>query len=317
MTEAFKKAIVRVLIGKPDNYSEVIVVGSGFLVEEHQVITCAHVVRMTLKFENYSIEVPDEPLMLEFPFANPGKIVHGKVTKWYPPQRDGRGDFACLAITDSLPEGACPTPLTITTIDEVKNHRVSIYGFPTGFDQGLWSSDIHIVDELANGRWQIEGIRETGRPIEPGFSGALVWDEKLKGVVGMVVTADKQARITKTAFIIPADILGKYCQEITSSLTAQSPKQGVPMKTPIAITMDALEQILEGPDDARYFAAEYSKSLSKTIDSRDGFKIIIMKIVVHCDARGDYDKLWALINGRNPTIYQNYYPEFMEAKNER
>ncbi|MCB0168023.1 MAG: hypothetical protein KDI79_27595 [Anaerolineae bacterium] len=87
-------------------------------------------------------------------------------------------------------------------------------------------------------------------------------------------------------------------------------------KTPIAIMMDALEQNLASPEDARFFAAQYSRSLSKTIDGKDGFQAIITKIVMYCDARGEYDELWALIYARNPATYQKYHRQFLESSNE-
>lgn len=86
---------------------------------------------------------------------------------------------------------------------------------------------------------------------------------------------------------------------------------------PTAIVMDALEQILENPEDARFFAARYSRNFSKTIDSRDGFQAIITKLVMHCDAKGEYDRLWTLIKDQNQKIYQKFYPEFRESLNGR
>jgi len=42
--------------------------------------------------------------------------------------------------------------------------------------------------------------------VEPGFSGAAVWDDALDGVAGMVVAAEAQTG-ARAAFIIPTDVL--------------------------------------------------------------------------------------------------------------
>ena len=49
-------------------------------------------------------------------------------------------------------------------------------------------------------------LKEAGYRVEPGFSGAAIWDEVLDGVAGMAVAAESQPG-ARAAFIIPTDVL--------------------------------------------------------------------------------------------------------------
>ncbi len=77
-----------------------------------------------------------------------------------------------------------------------------------------------IRDRLANGWVQIEDIKAQGQAVQPGFSGAPIWDEVLQGVVGMAVAADKKREETKTAFMIPSTILGQAWKELALVISA-------------------------------------------------------------------------------------------------
>jgi WD40 repeat protein len=52
-------------------------------------------------------------------------------------------------------------------------------------------------------------VKETGYRLEEGFSGAPVWDERLEGVAGMAVAAEKKRTEAKAAFIIPTSLLDR------------------------------------------------------------------------------------------------------------
>jgi prophage DNA circulation protein len=51
--------------------------------------------------------------------------------------------------------------------------------------------------------------------VQPGFSGTPVWDEKEKGVVGMIVAAEKQLDI-RAAFVIPTGMLVEIWPDLSS-----------------------------------------------------------------------------------------------------
>jgi hypothetical protein len=58
------------------------------------------------------------------------------------------------------------------------------------------------------GTIQLEGPSATGYRIQPGFSGAPVWDLQLRRVTGMVVLSERLAE-TKVAFMIPTRLLAR------------------------------------------------------------------------------------------------------------
>jgi Effector-associated domain 9 len=51
--------------------------------------------------------------------------------------------------------------------------------------------------------------------VEPGFSGAPIWDEQLQGVVGMAVAAERKREDAKVAFLISSDTLVQGWGELT------------------------------------------------------------------------------------------------------
>jgi len=78
-------------------------------------------------------------------------------------------------------------------------------GFPDGHPDGVYASGV-LRGRQATGWIQIEDVKETGYRVEPGFRGTPVWDERLKGVVGMAVAAGTRPEV-RVACTIPADVL--------------------------------------------------------------------------------------------------------------
>ncbi|MFM9158311.1 MAG: hypothetical protein ACKOPK_10430, partial [Dolichospermum sp.] len=56
---------------------------------------------------------------------------------------------------------------------------------------------------------QLEDEKQPGFRLEPGFSGAPIWDKKLQGVAGIAVAAEMIQPDAKVAFMIPSDVLIK------------------------------------------------------------------------------------------------------------
>src|SRR5206468_760493 len=52
-----------------------------------------------------------------------------------------------------------------------------------------------------------------GYRLQPGFSGAPVWDSDWSGVVGMVVAAERDA-VTKVGVVIPSDLVLRACRAL-------------------------------------------------------------------------------------------------------
>jgi len=97
--------------------------------------------------------------------------------------------------------------------EEFWNHPFQVFGFPSKRDEGIWASGV-LRDCLANGWVQMEDIKAQGYAVQPGFSGAPVWDEKLQGVVGMAVAAEKKREDAKAAFMIPLAIMAQAWEEL-------------------------------------------------------------------------------------------------------
>ncbi|MER6993529.1 trypsin-like peptidase domain-containing protein [Saccharopolyspora hirsuta] len=155
--------------------------GAGFLVAPDVVATCAHVV--------------DAGLVADFPFLS--SLDHAVEVL----ERDDELDIAILRLTDP-PPGALPAPARIS--GEVRDHRFRTFGFPHDMPDGIWVTG-RLLGAEGSGRIQMAVDPDHWR-IEPGFSGAPVWDEELAGVVGMVVTAS--VRSGTTAHLVPTSALG-------------------------------------------------------------------------------------------------------------
>lgn len=174
------------------------VVGVGFLVGGREVITCAHVVTGALGLPDDTPEPPTEPLSLDFPLMAAGVCLTARAIHWQP-----QDDIAVLELACDPPTGAGPVPLAEG--GDLWGHPFRAFGFPPGRPDGVWAGGV-IRGPNARGWLQVEDTKETGYRVQPGFSGAPVWDETLGSVVGMVVAAERQQEV-KAAFIIPTSFL--------------------------------------------------------------------------------------------------------------
>jgi hypothetical protein len=197
--QSFKAAIARIY------HTSGAIVGAGFLVSERYLLTCAHVVTAALGIPTETAEVPSLSLELDFPLIAPEQKIKAKVVFWQavnPPQTGE--DIAGLELESFPPVESESVRLVVT--DEFWNHPFQIFGFPSQRDVGIWASGV-LRDRLSNGWIQMEDIKAQGYAVQPGFSGAPVWDEQLQGVVGMAVAAEKKREEAKAAFMIPVSVL--------------------------------------------------------------------------------------------------------------
>jgi energy-coupling factor transporter ATP-binding protein EcfA2 len=216
MTIPLESAIVRIYSDKGS------VIGAGFLVSQKHVLTCAHVVAFAAGTSSKSSEMPTREVSLDFPRVEPGKKLLAKVVFWLPVNPDKSvEDIAVLELASPVPETA--KPVHLVTSEELWGDRFRVLGFPAGQPSGVWASG-ELRARTAKGWVHLEDVKEAGYALEEGFSGSPVWDEKLDGVVGMAVAADKQRPDVKAAFIIPKDLLVseellvKACPEIAAKL---------------------------------------------------------------------------------------------------
>ena len=176
------------------------VMGAGFLVSERYILTCAHVVARALDLPETASELPRAEVCLDFPLLSIQQKFIAQVVHWQPDI-----DVAGLELTERLPAGTQAARLV--SADDWWEHPFRAFGFPAGFDAGVWASGL-LRGKQANGWVQIEDVKQTGYFVQPGFSGGPVWDNELNGIAGMTVAADTSENI-RAAFIIPTDLLIK------------------------------------------------------------------------------------------------------------
>jgi TolA-binding protein len=204
MPTGLETAIVRIC------KSNGVVVGAGFLVSPKHVITCAHVVADALGISRDAQKRPTEVVYLDFPLIASEEKLTGRVVFWrpVPPKGStsvkGKEDIAGLELNGTVPETAQPVNLIIE--EDLRGHSFRTFGFPAGHDDGLEATGV-LRGRQGTGWIQIEDVKETGVRLEPGFSGAPIWDEQLNGVVGMAVAADQKRPEAKVAFMIPIKVI--------------------------------------------------------------------------------------------------------------
>jgi WD40 repeat protein len=189
------------------------IVGTGFLVSGRCILTCAHVVARALGLSQATQEMPVAEIRLDFPLLEQRKTLTAHPIFWSPATDVGSGsrtgslnggqDIAGLEL-DADPPPSC-RPCHLVSAQDLWSHGFRAFGFPPSHGQGVWASGV-LRGRQAAGWIQIEDLKETGYRVEPGFSGAAVWDDALDGVAGMAVAAEAQTE-ARAAFIIPTDVL--------------------------------------------------------------------------------------------------------------
>ncbi|NEQ85090.1 MAG: trypsin-like peptidase domain-containing protein, partial [Moorea sp. SIO2I5] len=188
-----------------------------FLVSEHYALTCAHVVAEALLMPSTTQSCPEGEINVDFPLLNSTDKFSARVVCWHPesPLQDSEEaieDIALLKL-DNFPASANATRLLLS--ENIANNPFKVFGCPKKVSFGVWATGV-LSEQNAKQWFQLEDTRVTGYAIEPGFSGSPVWDEKLQGVVGMVVAADRKRETAKVAFMIPTQILVKAWSQLES-----------------------------------------------------------------------------------------------------
>ncbi len=196
------------------------VVGAGFLVSDRHILTCAHVIAQALGLPDDTPEPPSSLVNLDFPRLAPHTLLTAEVVFWCPVQDDDRGDIADLKLLDKPPDSA--EAVQFARAEQVWGHDFRAMGFPQGHDDGVWATG-HLLGRQGTNWIQLEDVKETGFPVEQGFSGTPVWDMQLQAVVGMVVVAERREKL-KTAFVIPVDVLKASWAELVSLMLPLVPR---------------------------------------------------------------------------------------------
>ncbi|MGB3613498.1 MAG: trypsin-like peptidase domain-containing protein [Elainellaceae cyanobacterium] len=198
--DRYNAAIARIYKGD-------LAVGTGFLAADSYVLTCAHVVTVALDIPRNSDSVPDSlTVKLDFPFIAPGVYFDAQVVFWEPVNSTlTQGDIAGLRLDGALPAGV--RPAQFAPDEHYSGHHFHVLGFPSGHKEDGLPADGIIDAGLVTRRIVVRSESNQGFNIEPGFSGAPIWDKELKGVVGMVVAVEQEREAAEAAYMIPYELL--------------------------------------------------------------------------------------------------------------
>lgn len=208
------------------------VVGTGVLVECPQygpvVLTAAHVVNAVFAPERseYTAERPDANAHIPFdlPFRGNGGPYKGRVIEWAAPRPPERRvgpvtDVALLAMLNeerALPPGGArilnPDDFQALPDEELKGCEVRCYGFPDRGGQGRYAFG-EIQGPGVGGLLHLVAQDDRGRFIEPGFSGAPLFDNRGRKVLGMAFTMDADGA-NRLAFAVPTRLLWRACPQL-------------------------------------------------------------------------------------------------------
>ncbi|NWG06848.1 MAG: SUMF1/EgtB/PvdO family nonheme iron enzyme [Chloroflexi bacterium] len=176
--------------------------GTGFLVSDRLVVTCAHV-----------IQTSDGTVQVQF--VGQDKMISARVLPEYYRDPD-HGDIAFLLL-ESTPENIIPLPLGDSR-HSLSGSPFRAFGYPViGNIMGIHARG-EILGKVAENDQVLLQLRSS--ELNLGHSGAPVWDEKRNVVVGMVVSVfktDASGKLRDTAFAIPSESLWQVCPEIQPS----------------------------------------------------------------------------------------------------
>src|ERR1700680_4415512 len=134
------------------------VVGTGFLVAERSVLSCAHVINAALEVSENSADMPKDAVHLDFPLVARGQVFTAHVDLWQP-LLDTGGDIALLHLDSNPPLGAQAVQLAMA--DDLWEHSFRAFGFPVRHDEGMWASGKMRGRQAAD--WvQIEDVKGEG-----------------------------------------------------------------------------------------------------------------------------------------------------------
>ena len=201
------------------------IVGTGFLVSDKYVLTCAHVVNAALEKDFNSKEKPNEIVNLDLPFIEDSGVIKSRVVFWLDSNKGtlqangirGAYDIAGLELETPITN---TKPIKLLEQGSLYNHKFQTFGFPSGLSEGIWV-DGRLFEQQTNGWIQMEGNHNASYFIKGGFSGAPVYDVELQGVVGMVATAFASKNI-RIAQMIPSTVLLQAWEILEASTSSKA-----------------------------------------------------------------------------------------------
>ncbi|MCC5599388.1 nSTAND1 domain-containing NTPase [Nostoc favosum] len=201
------------------------VIGAGFLVSQKYILTCAHVVADALGLSRTTAQMPDAEITLDFPLVAAKQLFQAQVVFWLPVNPSmAVEDIAGLELKHSPPDKVLLAPLI--TSDDWAGHPFGVLGFPAGQPDGVWATGV-LRGRTAKGWVQVEDVKQPGYKLEPGFSGAPIWDRELQGIAGIAVAVDINRPEAKVGFMIPTQVLVSEWSVLREQAIASCPYRGL------------------------------------------------------------------------------------------
>lgn len=195
-----------------DTNNHQLIVGTGVLVGDDMILTCAHVVNSALGLDQTAQDKPIGKgiVSVQFPSLSQIKTLSTEIIYWSPlsPDNNRTIDLAVLKLRERLP--VMPQPSKLSLIDDYDGRLIKIFGFPNGFKNGAWAFG-KVDGKLANHCYQISGDDNPfSMVVEAGFSGTPVFDKQTNQIIGILQS--KRSDLGKRIYyILPTvAILEKY-----------------------------------------------------------------------------------------------------------
>ncbi|AFY52644.1 ribosomal protein S6 [Rivularia sp. PCC 7116] len=243
--ELYKKTIARIY------RSDGAIVGSGFLVLNRHVLTCAHVVADALGIAHTAQDCPEDLVELDFPLLawERTQKVQAKVVYWKPMSPEGMwvggDDIAALKLEENLVEDILPIGLVM---GKYAWSAFKVLGFPSGYDVGVWTKG-DLRDFVGNGQVQMIVLEQSDYYVEGGFSGAPVWVDTLNGVAGIMVAAEpaesEKRKQVKAGFMIPVEVLRECWCDLEPCIKPRILETNIPIVQPLVTEPSSNQKIAE------------------------------------------------------------------------
>jgi Trypsin-like peptidase domain/NACHT domain len=189
------------------------IIGTAFVIDGSHLLTCAHVV------QDAGARGPGGRVYVDFPLLkSKGTWAEVLPEGWrpIPPADDAQsvGDTALLQLEVPIP-GFEPLPLR--SRPSYKGLRFACYGFPTSNPE---SEAAHGSLGLNVGLEWLRVEPDSNALVEPGFSGAAVWDDDARGAVAMIVT--RRSGNGQIAYAVPLKIVAAFSRNVANALTGSA-----------------------------------------------------------------------------------------------
>jgi hypothetical protein len=192
-------------------------VGSGLMLDDSHILTCAHVVRLAVDIKDRDLPPPyDRDINIQtLPWqGNIPPIARLVPGAWKPksgvPGNKGLRDLALLKLSAPLANidhgwGLYPGAY-------VPKAPVTLFAFPKGQIAGV-RSDIILKGAVGDGWWQADKTPAAQYKIASGFSGSPVFELSTNRVLGLIAEADRAAA-GRVGFVIPGSILLAFLADV-------------------------------------------------------------------------------------------------------